>query len=98
MCAGCHTPAHFLRRSRVTFPHPSPHPTPLPPLQSSAWIDPSLPQQFEATRPFSKCAKGHVAAPPRKGDALLFYSLKVNGEHDQASLHTGCPVIKGVKW
>ncbi len=32
------------------------------------------------------------------GMALLFYSLKPTGESDTASMHTGCPVIEGVKW
>ena len=48
--------------------------------------------------PFSPCAAGHVAAKPRKGDAMLFYSLKPDGTQDPASLHTGCPVVKGIKW
>jgi prolyl 4-hydroxylase len=39
--------------------------------------------------PFSECAEGHVAAKPRKGDALLFYSLTPDGGSDSASLHTG---------
>lgn len=30
--------------------------------------------------------------------ALLFYSLNLDGSNDQASLHTGCPIIQGVKW
>ena len=32
---------------------------------------------------------------PRKGDALLFYSLHPNGTIDRHSLHGGCPVVKG---
>ncbi len=32
------------------------------------------------------------------GMALLFYSLNLDGTSDQASLHTGCPIIQGVKW
>ena len=36
---------------------------------------------------------------PRKGDALLFYSLKPDHKtKDAASLHGGCPVIRGDKW
>ena len=31
---------------------------------------------------------------PKKGDALLFYSLKPDGQPDTHSLHTGCPVIQ----
>lgn len=61
----------------------------------SRWLDPSLPARLG---PFSPCAQGNVAARPRKGDALLFYSLRPDGTHDPASLHTGCPVVRGVKW
>jgi len=52
----------------------------------------------KARGPFSECAEGHVAAKPKKGDALMFYSLKPDGESDVTSLHTGCPVIAGTKW
>lgn len=61
----------------------------------SEWIDESVKQRFA---PFSPCADGHVAAKPKKGDALLFYSLKPDGTSDAYSLHTGCPIISGVKW
>jgi hypothetical protein len=48
---------------------------------------------------FSDCAKGHVAVKPKKGDALLFYSLKPDGKTtDDNSMHTGCPLLKGVKY
>ncbi|KAI7843911.1 hypothetical protein COHA_002453 [Chlorella ohadii] len=63
--------------------------------QGSEWVDSSVQQRFE---PFSECAAGHVAAKAKKGDALLFFSLKPDGKLDAASLHTGCPVVKGVKW
>ncbi len=39
-----------------------------------------------------------AAAKPKKGDAMVFFSLKPDSSMDDASLHTGCPVIKGVKW
>lgn len=35
---------------------------------------------------------------PRKGDALLFFSLHPSATPDLQSLHAGCPVIKGEKW
>ncbi|XP_031277952.1 probable prolyl 4-hydroxylase 9 isoform X1 [Pistacia vera] len=35
---------------------------------------------------------------PRRGDALLFYSLLPNGTIDPTSLHGSCSVIKGQKW
>ena len=34
---------------------------------------------------------------PRKGDALMFYSVHPNGTFDKHALHGGCPVKKGVK-
>lgn len=35
---------------------------------------------------------------PRRGDALLFFSLHPNAIPDENSLHAGCPVIEGEKW
>lgn len=35
---------------------------------------------------------------PRKGDALLFFSLYPNATPDPISLHGGCPVLQGEKW
>eukprot|EP00897_Mesotaenium_endlicherianum_P002920 jgi/Mesen1/2656/ME000167S01803 len=37
-------------------------------------------------------------AAPKKGDALLFWSLKPDATADFFSLHSGCPVIEGEKW
>lgn len=39
--------------------------------------------------PFSSCARGRVAFRPRKGDALMFWSLKPDGTHDDMSSHEG---------
>lgn len=62
----------------------------------SEWVDSSLPEKFG---PFSKCADGHVAFKPKRGDALLFWSIKPDGtSEDIHSAHAGCPVTKGVKW
>uniref|UniRef100_A0A7S1X534 procollagen-proline 4-dioxygenase n=1 Tax=Tetraselmis chuii TaxID=63592 RepID=A0A7S1X534_9CHLO len=47
---------------------------------------------------WSACAREYVAARPKKGDALLFYSLNPDLRQDQFSFHTGCPVIAGTKW
>ena len=38
------------------------------------------------------------AVKPKKGDALLFFSLHVNATTDISSLHGSCPVIEGEKW
>lgn len=47
---------------------------------------------------FSPCARYNLAAKPRKGSAVLFHSIKPDGELERRSLHTACPVLKGVKW
>ncbi|KAF5192359.1 Prolyl 4-hydroxylase alpha subunit protein [Thalictrum thalictroides] len=47
---------------------------------------------------WSDCAKKGYAVKPRKGDALLFFSLHPNATTDQNSLHGSCPVIEGEKW
>lgn len=47
---------------------------------------------------WTECGKRGVAVKPRKGDALLFYSLHPDSSPDEASLHQGCPVIEGEKW
>ncbi|XP_044497820.1 probable prolyl 4-hydroxylase 4 [Mangifera indica] len=46
----------------------------------------------------SECAKRGIAVKPRKGDALLFFSLHPTAVPDTNSLHSGCPVIEGEKW
>lgn len=34
------------------------------------------------------------AVPPRRGDAILFYSQRPDGRLDETSLHGACPVLK----
>ncbi|ERN07494.1 hypothetical protein AMTRI_Chr12g275520 [Amborella trichopoda] len=46
----------------------------------------------------SECGRQGVAVKPRKGDALLFFSLFPNASIDEVSLHGGCPVLEGEKW
>lgn len=63
---------------------------------SNHWVDKSLPQKLG---PFSPCARGSVAFKPRKGDAFMFWSMHPDSKReDSYSMHTGCPVLKGVKW
>eukprot|EP00798_Chlamydomonas_sp_ICE-L_P022227 gene22227-29292_t len=64
--------------------------------ENSRWYDPSMANAAADTA--SSCAKGHVHAKPKAGDAVLFYSFFPNGTMDPASMHTGCPVIRGIKW
>merc|ERR1719491_2306323 len=48
---------------------------------------------------FPKAAEGQgLAIKPPKGSAVLFYSMMPDGNSDDASLHAGAPVVKGVKW
>lgn len=76
--------------------------------QSNAWIDESLPGRLEreSGRPWSPCAAGHVAVPPRKGDALLFFSLKVRcgavrrgepGRAEWAPCGSVAPTVAGMR-
>lgn len=46
----------------------------------------------------SECAQKGIAVKPHKGDALLFFNLKIDATPDQASLHAGCQVLEGEKW
>ncbi|XP_022138694.1 probable prolyl 4-hydroxylase 4 [Momordica charantia] len=55
-------------------------------------------QALETDEDLSECAKKGIAVKPRKGDALLFFSLDPNAIPDTNSLHGGCPVIEGEKW
>ncbi|XP_059433700.1 probable prolyl 4-hydroxylase 4 [Corylus avellana] len=52
----------------------------------------------EINNDLSECAKKGIAVKPRRGDALLFFSLHPNAIPDTDSLHAGCPVIEGEKW
>ncbi|XP_014512275.1 probable prolyl 4-hydroxylase 6 [Vigna radiata var. radiata] len=47
---------------------------------------------------WSECAHKGYAVKPRKGDALLFFSLNLDATTDTNSLHGSCPVIEGEKW
>jgi prolyl 4-hydroxylase len=47
---------------------------------------------------FSECAQKGLAVKPVKGDAVLFFSLHIDGVPDPLSLHGSCPVIEGEKW
>ncbi|OIW11060.1 hypothetical protein TanjilG_22867 [Lupinus angustifolius] len=46
----------------------------------------------------SDCGKKGLSVKPKRGDALLFWSMKPDATLDPSSLHGGCPVIKGNKW
>ncbi|KAG2446779.1 hypothetical protein HYH02_008339 [Chlamydomonas schloesseri] len=64
---------------------------------TSEWVNPQLARTLGAN--FSACAKNHVAFAPKRGDALLFWSINPDGTtEDNHASHTGCPVLSGVKW
>ncbi|KAJ7562914.1 hypothetical protein O6H91_03G088800 [Diphasiastrum complanatum] len=42
--------------------------------------------------------KRGICINPRKGDALLFWSTKLDGSVEPDSLHGGCSVLSGEKW
>lgn len=39
-----------------------------------------------------------ITAKPIRGDAIIFYNCKPNGEPDLQTMHSGDKVIKGTKW
>ena len=47
---------------------------------------------------YSPCGKEGVSVKPKKGRALLFHHLDEAGHPSKFSMHTGCPVLEGVKW
>jgi prolyl 4-hydroxylase len=59
------------------------------------WLDAAAQLQ----PPYTECGSKGVAVKPRKGDALLFHSLHIDGKRKDAfSYHAGCPVVRGVKY
>ena len=47
---------------------------------------------------WSDCARRGLAVKAIKGNALLFYGLKPNGDEDPSSTHGSCPTLAGEKW
>lgn len=73
-----------------------------PETTDAHWLHESLRPDPATT---SDCAAGHVHVKPRRGDALLFYSMPPGTEKldwepevDPFSMHTGCPPLEGLKW
>ncbi|KAG2489361.1 hypothetical protein HYH03_012191 [Edaphochlamys debaryana] len=64
----------------------------------SIWASPEQAARADA-QDMSSCAKGHVAYKPKRGDALMFFDMQPDYKQtDTHSMHTGCPVVAGVKW
>ena len=56
---------------------------------------------YDSLRPAkpSECARrGGLAIAPKRGDALMFHSLKPDLSKDYDSLHASCPTLRGDKW
>ena len=45
-----------------------------------------------------QCHHEAFAIPPRRGDAILFYSQPPTGVLDDFSMHGACPILKGIKY
>mmetsp|Transcript_26436 Transcript_26436/g.39091 ORF Transcript_26436/g.39091 Transcript_26436/m.39091 type:complete len:482 (-) Transcript_26436:104-1549(-) len=71
----------------------APSPERLSQLVENAGLDPNSWENKLITKCYDK-----FAIPPRRGDAILFYSQTPMGELDPASLHGACPVLEGTKW
>ena len=39
-----------------------------------------------------------LCVTPRKGNAVLFWTMTPTGKEDEASMHGSCDVVKGKKW
>lgn len=46
----------------------------------------------------SPCGSKGLSVKPRRGSAVVFWSIRPDGTFDAKSLHGSCPVIKGEKW
>ncbi|CAI7802124.1 unnamed protein product [Closterium sp. NIES-54] len=78
-----------------TPPLPLPHPCP---SQAQKGRRAALLLPPPLTLPFPRPPPIPTTAKPRKGDALLFFSLHPDTSFDRSSLHAGCPVLAGEKW
>jgi len=62
------------------------------PSPLSEWATPE--QEAAAARTnFSECARRGPAVVPQEGDAILFWSVNLDGTEDHAALHASCPVL-----
>lgn len=63
-------------------------------------VFPNVPKPATQTKEngFSECSMQGLAVKAKRGDAVLFFSLKTDGVLDRGSLHGSCPTSKGTKW
>jgi prolyl 4-hydroxylase len=55
-------------------------------------------KSYNAACKAKRNAPGVVKVKPKRGAAVLFYTLLATGELDPLSIHSSCPVIEGTKW
>lgn len=46
----------------------------------------------------TECTRGKLAVRPKKGSALMFYSMNENGDELSSSTHGSCDVLTGLKY
>jgi len=63
-----------------------------------ASLHPQMEHPTARPHPTRHARAEHFKYKPRKGDAVVFYSLDPDLTINPRSLHGGCPVIKGEKW
>jgi len=72
------------------------------PLGDAGEVDPDTGRPLRAPGHPNTCGgvEQHtgLAVHPKKGDAVLFYTVKEDGTVDSRSMHAGCAVVKGEKW
>lgn len=70
------------------------------PEEGGETVFPNVKVPPEQTREagYSECAMDGLAVKSRKGDAVLFFSLRTEGTLDKGSLHGSCPTLKGTKY
>lgn len=63
-------------------------------------VFPNVPAPAGQTREagFTECAMRGLAYRPKKGSAVVFWSLRPDGTLDKGSVHGSCPVVRGTKW
>lgn len=64
--------------------------------ESMAWMHPE--EAWREEGKYSPCGRKGVSVKAKKGRALLFFHLDEQGQPSKFSMHTGCPVLEGVKW
>ncbi|PSC76370.1 Prolyl 4-hydroxylase subunit alpha-2 [Micractinium conductrix] len=70
------------------------------PEEGGETVFPNVPAPPEQTPEagYSECAMEGLSVKPKRGDAVLFWSLRTEGTLDKGSLHGSCPTTRGKKY